>query len=42
MIEHRAFRVVVVASGHGTGSEVTSSVNAEISYDGKEVQTTIK
>jgi hypothetical protein len=42
MIEHRKFRVVLVASGHGVGSDVTSATNAEISYEGKEVQTTIR
>jgi alpha-D-xyloside xylohydrolase len=42
MIEHRQFRVVLVAGGHGMGSDVTSAVNAEINYEGKEVQTTIR
>ena len=42
MIEHRKFRVVLVADGHGVGADVTGAANAEISYEGKEVQTTIK
>ena len=42
MVEHRRFRVVLVGSGHGVGGEVTGSVNAEIDYDGKEVQTTVR
>ncbi len=40
--ESRKFRVVLVADGHGVGAEVTGSANAEVSYEGKEVQTTIK
>jgi alpha-D-xyloside xylohydrolase len=42
MIEHREFRVVLVSSGHGIGSDVTSSVNADISYKGEAVETTIR
>ena len=42
MIEHRKFRVVLVEGGHGTGVDVTGTANAEISYEGKEVHTTIK
>jgi alpha-D-xyloside xylohydrolase len=42
MVEHREFRVVLVASGHGTGVDVTSTANAEISYEGSEVHATIK
>ena len=42
MIEHRKFRVVLVAGGHGTGVDVTSTANAEISYEGNEVHATIK
>ena len=42
MIEHRKFRVVLVAGGHGVGVDVTSTANAEISYEGKEVHATIK
>jgi len=42
MVEHRKFRVVLVDSGHGAGVDVTSAGNAEISYEGKEVQATIK
>ena len=42
MIEHRKFRVVLVANGHGIGSDVTGTANAEINYEGKEVQMAIK
>jgi len=42
MVEHRKFRVVLVSSGHGVGGDVTGSANAEIDYDGKEVQTTVR
>jgi alpha-D-xyloside xylohydrolase len=42
MSEHRKFRVVLVAGGHGTGVDVTSKANAEISYEGEEVHSTIK
>ena len=42
MVEHRKFRVILVGSGHGVGGEVTGSANAEIDYDGKEIQTTVR
>ncbi len=42
MIEHRKFRVVLVASGHGIGLDEAATVNAEISYEGKEIQATIR
>ncbi|MGA8086782.1 MAG: TIM-barrel domain-containing protein [Terracidiphilus sp.] len=42
IIEHRKFRVVLVAGGHGTGVDVTSTANAEVSYEGNEVHATIK
>jgi alpha-D-xyloside xylohydrolase len=42
MIEHRKFRVVLVASGHGAGVDRTEASNAEINYDVKQVQVTIK
>lgn len=34
MIAKRAFRIVVVGSGHGIGGEVTSAADKEITYDG--------
>ena len=42
MIQHRKFRVVLVGSGHGVGGEVTSPANAELDYDGKQIQTTVR
>jgi alpha-D-xyloside xylohydrolase len=42
MVEQRRFRAVLVNSGQGTGAEMTGSANAEIDYNGKEVQTTIR
>nr|WP_311732831.1 DUF5110 domain-containing protein [Edaphobacter lichenicola] len=42
IVEHRRFRVVLVADGRGVGVDVTDAANAEISYDGKEVPATIK
>lgn len=42
MIEHRKFRVVLVADGRGVGANVSGADNAEINYEGKEVRTTIK
>ena len=42
IIEHRKFRVVLVAGGHGTGVDVISTANAEINYEGNEVHATIK
>jgi alpha-D-xyloside xylohydrolase len=42
MVEHRRSRAVLVSSGQGNGPEITASANAEIQYNGKEVQTTIR
>ncbi|MGA8043689.1 MAG: TIM-barrel domain-containing protein, partial [Terracidiphilus sp.] len=42
MVAHRTFRVVLVGSGHGVGLAGPSAANAEIAYDGKEVQATVK
>jgi alpha-D-xyloside xylohydrolase len=42
MVEHRRFRVVLVGSGHGAGAAVTSSANAEVDYDGKEIQVKVR
>ncbi|MGA9243655.1 MAG: TIM-barrel domain-containing protein [Silvibacterium sp.] len=42
IIEHRKFRVVLVGDGRGAGADASSPPNAEIDYDGKEVQTSIK
>ena len=42
MIEHRKFRVMLVGSAHGVGVDASGVANAEISYEGKEVQATIK
>jgi alpha-D-xyloside xylohydrolase len=42
IVEDRRFRVVLVADAHGAGIEATGPANAEISYEGKEVQTTLK
>jgi alpha-D-xyloside xylohydrolase len=42
MIESRKFRVVLVAEGHAVGVDGSGVPNAEISYQGKEVQVTIK
>jgi len=38
MIEHRKFRVMLVGSAHGVGVDASGVANAEISYEGKEVQ----
>ncbi len=42
MAEKRKFRVVLVAAGRGVGVNATGTTDAEISYQGKEVQATIK
>jgi alpha-D-xyloside xylohydrolase len=42
MVKHRRFRVILVSSGHGVSGEVTGPANAEIDYDGKEIQTTVR
>ena len=38
MVEKRAFRIVVVKSGHGIGGEMTGKADREIPYDGKEIK----
>ena len=42
MVENRKFKVVLVGSGHGLGMDVTGNPNAEIDYDGNEVQKAVK
>jgi alpha-D-xyloside xylohydrolase len=42
MVERRKFRLVLVGNGHGSDVDVTSSPNAEIDYDGKEIQINVK
>jgi alpha-D-xyloside xylohydrolase len=42
MVEHRKFSIVLVGIGRGVGAELTSQANAEVDYDGKEVQTTVQ
>jgi alpha-D-xyloside xylohydrolase len=41
MVEKRTFRIVVVRSGHGTGGEVTSDADKEITYEGTEIRTSL-
>jgi alpha-D-xyloside xylohydrolase len=41
MVEKRAFRVVVVGSGHGVGGELTAKADKEITYEGKEMQVSL-
>ena len=38
MAEKRVFRVVLVGSGHGVGEQVTTTVDKEVTYDGKEIR----
>ena len=42
VVEHRAFHVVLVTTGHGVGEAVTSAANAELAYNGKEIRATIR
>jgi alpha-D-xyloside xylohydrolase len=42
MVESRKFRAVLVDGGHGAGVDVTSTGNAEIRYEGKEVKATVQ
>jgi hypothetical protein len=42
MVEHRKFAVVLVGNGNGAGADMTEVPNAEIDYDGKEIQTTVQ
>jgi alpha-D-xyloside xylohydrolase len=42
MIEHRNFRIVLVDGEHGAGAEPTKTANAEVAYDGKEIELKIR
>lgn len=42
MVEKRTFHVVLVGGGHGVGEEVTAASNAQIAYEGKQVQVTVR
>jgi len=42
MIQHRRFNVVLVASGHGVGPNITDAPSATIEYDGKEIRKAIR
>jgi len=41
LVEKRAFRVVVVGSGHGVGGELTAKADKEVAYEGKEVRVSL-
>jgi alpha-D-xyloside xylohydrolase len=40
MVDERKFRVVFVKAGHGVGEAVSSQVDREVAYDGKEITLT--
>jgi len=42
VVEKRAFRIVLVTSAHGIGGEVTSKVDKEIAYEGKEIKVSLR
>ncbi|MDE3161912.1 MAG: glycoside hydrolase family 31 protein, partial [Acidobacteriota bacterium] len=42
MVEKRAIRVVLVGDGHGTGEAVTAAADAEVTYEGRQVQVTVR
>jgi len=42
MVAKRTFRIVVVASGHGIGGEITSKSDQEIVYEGKQIGAMIR
>lgn len=42
MIEHRKFSIVLVSESHGTGADPTRTPNAEINYDGRQIQQTVR
>jgi len=42
MIEKRTFRIVVVESGHGIGGEVTTAADKEITYEGNQIQVSLR
>jgi alpha-D-xyloside xylohydrolase len=41
IIEKRRFQIVLVGSAHGTGGELTSKADKEITYDGTEVKVSL-
>ena len=42
MVEKRSLRVVLVSDGHGTGEAVTAAADAEVTYEGRQVQVTVR
>jgi hypothetical protein len=42
MAGHRNFRIVLVDGEHGAGIAVTKTANADVAYDGKEIQLKIR
>jgi alpha-D-xyloside xylohydrolase len=42
MVNLRKFRIVLVESGHGTGGEITTRPNKEITFEGKEIQVSLR
>jgi alpha-D-xyloside xylohydrolase len=42
MVEKRKFRIVLVASGHGTGGDVAAKADKEIEYDGSEIKVNLR
>jgi alpha-D-xyloside xylohydrolase len=42
VFEKRAFRIVLVASAHGIGGELTSKADKEIAYEGKEIKVSLR
>jgi alpha-D-xyloside xylohydrolase len=42
MVDKRAFRIVLAASGHGIGGEMTNKADKEITYDGKEIEVRLR
>jgi alpha-D-xyloside xylohydrolase len=41
MVEKRAFRIVLVAGGHGVGGDVTGKADKEITYEGAEIKVSL-
>jgi len=42
MVSHRSFRIVLVDAEHGAGIAVTKTANANVAYEGKEIQLKIR
>ena len=42
MVKDRNFRTVLVRGGHGVGGEVSNAADADVAYEGREIQVKVR